>query len=74
MAVFDRIQKIVSGIIDARQSFCIAFGVGCPKNDYFVEIVVTLEFAMAGSALIRVCRDGLPDVFTDLVYMNHACL
>lgn len=51
VAVFNRIQKIVSGIIDAKQSFCISFGIGCPKNDDFVKIMVTLEFTVAELAL-----------------------
>lgn len=54
MRVLDRVQEVVSSVIDARNDVAVTLGVGSPENNDAVETVVRLEFANVGTDVIKV--------------------
>ena len=43
MACFNRLEQVISGIVDTLNDVCVALGIGSPKDNDFVELVGSLE-------------------------------
>lgn len=46
MAGFDRLEQILSGVVDARNNLGVALSVGGPEHNDLVEVVVRLEVSI----------------------------
>lgn len=42
----DGVQKVVSGVVDARDDVGVTLGIGSPHDDHFVETIFSLEVAV----------------------------
>ena len=50
MTSFDRPHEIFRAVIDTWNDVCESLGIGSPKNDYLIEIILSLESSTTWSA------------------------
>ena len=43
MACFNRLEQVISGVVDTLNDIGIALGIGSPKDNDFVKLVGSLE-------------------------------
>lgn len=46
MALLDSLKQVLSSIVHTRDDVSITFGIGCPENDYLIEIVLSFEVSI----------------------------
>lgn len=43
MASLNRLREVLSSVVNTRDDISVAFGVGSPKDNNFIEVVFCLE-------------------------------
>lgn len=59
MVLVDRLEQVISSVVDTGDDLGVTFGVGGPNNDDLVEVVLTLELANVGTDLVDVSSLGV---------------
>lgn len=76
MTSLDGVQKVVSGVVDARDDVGVTLGIGSPHDDHFVETIFSLEVPVLVSTdrSLNGAQRNLPNVGLDLLHVSPGSL